>query len=82
MDLKTVAALADKKKKKVIGLMSGTSLDGVDAVLAEIKRNGKSTKIRQLEFITFPFPKDLKRNFSKTPRLTAETLPKFADLIF
>lgn len=49
-----------KKNKKIIGLMSGTSLDGVDAVLIEVKGNGTKTKIKELGFIEFPFPKGMK----------------------
>lgn len=43
-----------------IGLMSGTSLDGVDAVLCEITGVDASTKIKQLDFLIHPMPLDLK----------------------
>ncbi len=60
MNIKTLTKLSLKNKKYIIGLMSGTSLDGVDAVLIEIKGSGISTKLKQLGFITHPFPKGLK----------------------
>jgi anhydro-N-acetylmuramic acid kinase len=50
-----------KKKKIAIGLMSGTSLDGVDTVLLEINGSGEKTKLKQISFITYPFPKGLKQ---------------------
>jgi anhydro-N-acetylmuramic acid kinase len=45
-----------KKKKLIIGLMSGTSLDSVDAALVEIKYSGIKSRIKQRDFISFPFP--------------------------
>ncbi len=55
-----LSKLQNKKTKTVIGLMSGTSLDGVDCVLCKIKNSGVETKIKVINFITFPFPKGLK----------------------
>lgn len=52
--------LSGKKKKNVIGLMSGTSADGIDAVLVELKDSGAKTKIRQTAFHTFPYDSKLK----------------------
>src|SRR5687767_9926449 len=40
----------------VIGLMSGTSADGVDAALVRIADNPRSTRARVEAFLTFPFP--------------------------
>lgn len=54
--MRALEALFAKKKKLVIGLMSGTSADGIDACLAEIDGSGTSTRMRQLAFATYPFP--------------------------
>ncbi|MGH8066470.1 MAG: anhydro-N-acetylmuramic acid kinase [Candidatus Entotheonellia bacterium] len=40
----------------VIGLMSGTSADGVDAALVQIESSARSTRIRLQAFHTLPFP--------------------------
>ncbi len=45
---------------RVIGLMSGTSLDGCDAVLTEISPRGSSVHINTLAFITHPMPSSLR----------------------
>lgn len=58
---KFIERLSEKKNKFVIGLMSGTSVDGVDVVLIQIQGNGIKTKIEQLGFITYPFPKEIKK---------------------
>ena len=60
MDIKSLQKISVKNKKMSIGLMSGTSLDGVDSVLCEIKGNSTSTKVKQLKFLSYPFPKGLK----------------------
>lgn len=38
-----------------IGLMSGTSADGVDAALVEIQGCGTNTKVKQLGFVSIPY---------------------------
>ena len=48
--------LLRKDKKLVIGLMSGTSVDGIDAAIVEISGHGLKTEIDLIAFETFPFP--------------------------
>ncbi len=49
-----------KKVKNVVGLMSGTSLDGVDAVLTEMENSGTKCRFRLLAFRTYAYPTELK----------------------
>jgi anhydro-N-acetylmuramic acid kinase len=58
--MKQLCELSQKQRKLVIGLMSGTSVDGIDAVLIEIEGSGTTTRIRQIDFITVPFPNGFK----------------------
>lgn len=48
------------KKNIAIGLMSGTSADGVDAALVKISGNGLQTKVQLIDFVTYPFSKKIK----------------------
>ncbi len=48
--------LLKKQKKYVIGLMSGTSVDGIDAAVVEITGHGLETVVNLIAFETFPFP--------------------------
>ncbi len=52
--------LINKNEKFVIGLMSGTSMDGIDAALIRIKNSGIDTQFDLLNFHTFPYPDQLK----------------------
>ena len=47
--------LTQKPTKKVIGLMSGTSVDGVDAALVEIGGHGLETQVELLAYNSYPF---------------------------
>lgn len=46
-------------KQTAVGIMSGTSLDGIDVVVAEVERVNECIQINQLAFQTFPYPKNL-----------------------
>lgn len=46
---------------KVIGLMSGTSGDGVDAALVDIRGQGPSLRVRSLSHVTVPYSPTLSR---------------------
>ena len=58
--MKTFQNLLQKQTKKVIGLMSGTSADGIDAALVEICGHGLSTQIKLIAFDAFPFEVELR----------------------
>ena len=49
-------------KRIVVGLMSGTSMDGIDASVIEIVDSGKKKRIRPLSFITTPYPREIRES--------------------
>lgn len=57
--------LIKKDKRLAVGLMSGTSLDGVDAALVEIQGSGMDTKVRLIDFITLPYNNEEKNEILK-----------------
>ena len=54
--MKEFIELLKKDKRFIIGLMSGTSVDGIDAAIVEITGHGLETEVDLLAFETFPFP--------------------------
>lgn len=51
----------EKGSRLVVGLMSGTSADGVDAALCQITGHGTASRIEQLGFVFQPFSGEVRR---------------------
>jgi len=65
---KNISALfeiAQKETRKIIGLMSGTSLDGLDIALCAISGAGENTAVKILEFETINYTEDIKTEIRK-----------------
>lgn len=57
--------ITSKEKKTAVGLMSGTSLDGVDAAIVEITGCGLNTAVKLIGFETMPYTEDDKKKIMK-----------------
>jgi len=62
--IKQSSDLASKPTKTIIGLMSGTSLDGLDIALCEIRGSGADTEVKLRKFISKPYDTEIKNRLN------------------
>ena len=64
-NIESLYKIAQKPTRTIIGLMSGTSLDGLDVALCEVSDSGKNTKVTLKEFQTVPYSDTTKAEIRK-----------------
>ncbi|MCA3002078.1 MAG: anhydro-N-acetylmuramic acid kinase [Rhodocyclaceae bacterium] len=64
-NLQKLYHVANQKTRRIIGLMSGTSLDGLDVALCEISGAGATTEVELVHFATISYTEDTKNEVRK-----------------
>jgi anhydro-N-acetylmuramic acid kinase len=64
-NIQSLVAISQKSVRNIIGLMSGTSLDGLDVAYCKISESGTSTKAEVVHFTTFPYDEETKSEIRK-----------------
>jgi anhydro-N-acetylmuramic acid kinase len=64
-NIKRLEKIATKKSRVIIGLMSGTSMDGLDIALCKFSGEGLKTKFTLLAFETVPYTPEVKEKISE-----------------
>ena len=77
-----LARIARKKTRRVIGLMAGTSLDGISAAVVDVTGSGPDTKAVLVEHATFPFDPEVKAAILKASSPETGTVPLLSELNF
>ncbi|MGQ0793818.1 MAG: anhydro-N-acetylmuramic acid kinase [Deltaproteobacteria bacterium] len=57
--MQLLSSIIAKRRRLVVGLMSGTSMDGIDAALVEIQYSGVETRLHLIDFLCIPYGANL-----------------------
>jgi anhydro-N-acetylmuramic acid kinase len=72
--LRRLMDLRSRPRRRVIGLLSGTSADGTDAALCELEGSGEATRLVSCTFVTTPFPRELRERIFRLAQADASEL--------
>jgi anhydro-N-acetylmuramic acid kinase len=64
-NLQNLYQIAQKSSRYIIGLMSGTSMDGLDIALCELSGSGEETEVKLLNFDTVDYSEEIKTEIRK-----------------
>jgi anhydro-N-acetylmuramic acid kinase len=73
--IKKLYQISQKEDRLIIGLMSGTSLDGLDVALCRFNNSGSKTTVELVAFETIPYSENIKSEIRKVFAEKSVNLP-------
>lgn len=80
--LQKLLSVTSKPERIGIGIMSGTSVDGVDIAIISVKGSGEKLSYQQLAFDTVDIPQDLRKKIFKQFNPAESSVDKLCSLNF
>ncbi|MFQ6053351.1 MAG: anhydro-N-acetylmuramic acid kinase [Candidatus Bathyarchaeia archaeon] len=77
-----ISRLRRKRTRTAVGLISGTSADGVSAVITEITGSGVDARLRVVAHGTFPYPAALREEVFKLFSAETSTVDRVCEMNF
>ncbi|UCF78980.1 MAG: anhydro-N-acetylmuramic acid kinase, partial [Candidatus Eiseniibacteriota bacterium] len=80
--MKELLKIGKKRTKRVVGLMSGTSFDGISAAVVQITGCGTETRVLVMEHATFPYDREVKRALLRVSTPESSSVDVISELNF
>ena len=80
--IEKICHIKAKESRNIIGLMSGTSVDGVSIVFVKVSGYGLNTKFNIIGYKTYPYPKELKDKIFELFNPSTSTVDKICIMNF
>ena len=74
--------LINKDEKLAVGLMSGTSLDGIDVALVKIRGHAENTDLKLIDFITVEYDNETRNRIIKASSIESSDVSLISLLNF
>ncbi len=78
--MEALRRLLDRPERIVAGVMSGTSLDGIDAAVVRLGGSGRSLELEQLAFASTPYPPALREVLHRNAEASTSTVRDLSQL--
>jgi len=80
--IEKISKIRQKSERKIVGLMSGTSADGITAALVKVRGNYTSTKVSLIKYNTYPYDREIREKIFELFDLNKSNSEKICEMNF